>query len=86
MKYLVRKNIIIAELNEGKISEYTINPKEFDLEILPLESLKVNTVEESFKIFMDMLNNENEAAVNIVSLNAGSAIYISGVFFALKKE
>ena len=79
------KDTYIAELNEGKISEYTINPKEFDLEILPLESLKVNTVEESFKIFMDMLNNENEAAVNIVSLNAGSAIYISGVRDSLKE-
>ena len=79
------KDTYIAELNEGKISEYTINPKEFDLEILPLKSLKVNTVEESFKIFMDMLNNENEAAVNIVSLNAGSAIYISGVRDSLKE-
>jgi anthranilate phosphoribosyltransferase len=79
------KDTYIAELNEGKISEYTINPKEFDLEILPLESLKVNTVEESFKIFMDMLNNKNEAAVNIVSLNAGSAIYISGVRDSLKE-
>ena len=79
------KDTYIAELNEGKISEYTINPKEFDLEILPLESLKVNTVEESFKIFMDMLNNENKAAVNIVSLNAGSAIYISGVRDSLKE-
>ena len=79
------KDTYIAELNEGKISEYTINPKEFDLEILPLESLKVNTVEESFKIFMDMLNNKNKAAVNIVSLNAGSAIYISGVRDSLKE-
>ncbi len=79
------KDTYIAELNEGKISEYTINPKEFDLEILPIESLKVNTVEESFKIFMDMLNNENKAAVNIVSLNAGSAIYISGVRDSLKE-
>ncbi len=79
------KDTYIAELNEGEISEYTINPKEFDLEILPLESLKVNTVEESFKIFMDMLNNENKAAVNIVSLNAGSAIYISGVRDSLKE-
>jgi len=79
------KDTYIAELNEGKISEYTINPKEFDLEILPIESLKVNAVEESFKIFMDMLNNENKAAVNIVSLNAGSAIYISGVRDSLKE-
>ena len=79
------KDTYIAELSEGKISEYTINPKEFDLEILPLESLKVSTVEESFKIFMDMLNNENKAAVNIVSLNAGSAIYISGLRDSLKE-
>ena len=73
------KNTYVAEVDENKISEYTINPKDFNFETCPLNSLKVNTVEESYKIFMDMLKNKNEAAVNIVSLNAGAAIYISGL-------
>ena len=78
------KNTYIAELKDGDISEYIINPKDFDLQVTSLESLKVNTVEESYKIFIKMLNNQDEAAVNIVSLNAGAAIYISGIKNDLK--
>ena len=78
------KNTHIAELKDGDISEYIINPKDFDLQVTSLESLKVNTVEESYKIFIKMLNNQDEAAVNIVSLNAGAAIYISGIKNDLK--
>ena len=54
------------------------------MQVTSLESLKVNTVEESYKIFIKMLNNQDEAAVNIVSLNAGAAIYISGIKNDLK--
>ena len=54
------------------------------MQISSLDSLKVNTVEESYKIFIDMLNNKNEAAINIVSLNAGAAIYLSGIKEDLK--
>ena len=79
------KDTYIAEVNENKISEYKINPKEFGLEILSLESLKVDSVEESYKIFMNMLENKDETAVNIVSLNAGAAIYISGIKENLKE-
>ena len=39
------KDTYIAEVNENEISEYTINPKEFGLEILSLESLKVDSVD-----------------------------------------
>ena len=79
------KDTYIAEVNENEISEYTINPKEFGLEILSLEPLKVDSVEESYKIFMNMLENKDETAVNIVSLNAGAAIYISGIKESLKE-
>ena len=79
------KDTYIAEVNENEISEYTINPKEFGLEALSLESLKVDSVEESYKIFMNMLENKDETAVNIVSLNAGAAIYISGIKENLKE-
>ena len=80
----MRKNTHIVELKDGDISEYMINPRDFDLQVTSLESLKVNTVEESYKIFIKMLNNQDEAAVNIVSLNAGAAIYISGIKNDLK--
>jgi indole-3-glycerol phosphate synthase len=80
------KDTYIAELKENNIYEYTIKPEDFDLEVCPVNKLKVNTIEESYKIFIDMLENKNETAVNIVSLNAGAAIYISGIKEDLKSS
>ena len=51
------KDTYVAELKDGTISEYTINPRDFDLQISTLESLKVNTVEESYKIFINIIYN-----------------------------
>jgi anthranilate phosphoribosyltransferase len=80
------KDTYIAELKENDIYEYTIKPEDFDLKVCPVNKLKVNTIEESYKIFIDMLENNNETAVNIVSLNAGAAIYISGIKEDLKSS
>ena len=43
----LEKNTYVAELKDGGITEYTMNPKDFGINILPLDSLKVSTVEES---------------------------------------
>ena len=73
------KDTYVAELKNNQITEYKINPKDFGLEICSLDNLKVKTVEESYKIFLGMLKNDNKEAVNIVCLNAGAAIYVSGI-------
>ncbi len=73
------KDTFVAELKNDKISEYKINPTDFNLKICPVNKLKVNNVEDSYKIFIEMLNNKNETAKNIVSLNAGAAIYLAGI-------
>ena len=79
------KNTYVAEVNKDKISEYTINPNDFNFKNNKLSELKVNNVEESYQIFINMLKNKNDSAVNIVSLNAGAAIYISGIRETLKE-
>ncbi len=73
------KKTYIAEVNQGDLSEYTVAPGDFGIEPCPLDNLKVNSVEESYKIFMDVLENKNQDAINIVAMNAGAAIYISGI-------
>ena len=80
------KNTYVAEIDNGEIKEYKINPKDFGLEPCSLESLKVKNVEESYKIFIEMLENKNKEAVNMICLNAGAAIYVSGIKKSLEES
>ena len=80
------KNTYVAEVDNGEIKEYKINPKDFGLEPCSLESLKVKNVEESYKIFIEMLENKNKEAVNMICLNAGAAIYVSGIKKSLEES
>ena len=80
------KDTFVAELDNGQIKEYRINPKDFGLKPCSLDSIKVKNVEESYKIFLEMLENKNIEAVNIICLNAGAAIYVSGIKSSLKES
>ena len=80
------KDTFVAELDNDQIKEYKINPKDFGLKPCSLDSLKVKNVEESYQIFLEMLENKNIEAVNIICLNAGAAIYVSGIKSSLKES
>ncbi|HJM14834.1 MAG TPA: anthranilate phosphoribosyltransferase [SAR86 cluster bacterium] len=69
----------VVELREGEISEYVISPEEFGLELQPLDELKVNSPEESLSMAKKALNGDHSAASSMVALNAGAALYVSGV-------
>ena len=74
----------VAELKDGKISEYTLNPAQFGLKIHALKSIKVENAEQSKAIILDVLVGKHSAgkqsaARDIVLLNAGAAIYVAGL-------
>ncbi len=69
----------VVELREGKISEYVISPEELGLEFQSLDGLKVNSPEESLSMAKKALKGEHSAASSMVALNAGAALYVSGV-------
>ena len=69
----------VVELREGKISEYVISPEEFGLEFQSLDGLKVNSPEESLSMAKKALKGEYSAASSMIALNAGAALYVSGV-------
>ena len=75
----------VVELREGKIAEYVISPEEFGLELQSLDELKVNSPEESLSMAKKALNGEHSAASSMVALNAGAALYVSGVENSLAK-
>lgn len=74
----------VAELKDGEIKEYTIKPEDFGLNSQSLDSIKVETAEESLTMLKGVLANESGAAKDIVCLNAGAAIYASGLTSSLE--
>lgn len=65
----------VAELKNGDIKTYTIEPKQFGIKSTSLNPLKVKNARESFSIIKKVLDNHDSAARDIVALNAGVAIY-----------
>ena len=73
----------IAELKNGEVNEYTLTPEEFGLKAAPLDTLRVTHTEEAKTLLLSVLNNQTGAARDIVLLNAGAAIYVSGLSVSL---
>jgi anthranilate phosphoribosyltransferase len=69
----------IAELKDGEIREFTVEPGQFGIESAPLEAIRVGTTAESKAMLLAVLDNQPGPARDIVALNAGAAIYASGV-------
>ncbi|MCE9634016.1 MAG: anthranilate phosphoribosyltransferase [Methylophilales bacterium] len=65
----------VAELKDGKVSEYVLNPAQFGMALHKAENIRVKNAEESKAIILDVLSGKMGAARDIVLLNAGAAIY-----------
>jgi anthranilate phosphoribosyltransferase len=69
----------VAELKNGQVSAYTINPAQFGLPVHSLASIQIDNAEQSKAMILAVLNGELGAARDIVLLNAGAAIYVAGL-------
>lgn len=69
----------VAELKNGSITEYSIKPEDFGMSQHPVNNIRVHNADESLEMVNSVLNNENNSARDIVVLNAGAAIYVSGL-------
>ena len=68
----------VAELKDGEVSAYTVSPGDFGMEVASVEALKVNSAEQSLAMIETVLADQAGPARDIVCLNAGAAIYVSG--------
>ncbi len=69
----------VAELKNGAVTEYTINPQQFGMPLHRIDSIHVENAEESRREITAVLNGEKGPARDIVLLNAGAAIYVAGL-------
>jgi anthranilate phosphoribosyltransferase len=80
----VSAETLVGELAGGEISEYTLHPSHFGLELYDRRAIQVATVEESKAMIQAVLDNQPGPAHNIVAMNAGAAIYVAGVAKTMK--
>jgi anthranilate phosphoribosyltransferase len=69
----------VAELKDGEVREYTINPGQFGIAEHDGSMLKAQSREVSLAIVRRVMDNEPGPARDIVVLNAGAALYAANV-------
>jgi len=75
----------IGELKNGEVSEYIIRPEDFGMKVSAIETIQVQDSDQSKALLQSVLDNQPGPALDIVLLNAGAAIYVSGVTDTLKQ-
>lgn len=74
---------LVAELRDGEIHEYTVTPEQFGMERSSLQAIGVTDAKESLALIRRVFDGEPGPAADIVALNAGAAIYVSGLATSL---
>lgn len=73
----------VAELKNGEVTEYEINPADYSLAHESLEGLSVESSEQSLNLIQQALgeteSTAGEKARDIITINAAAAIYVSGL-------
>jgi anthranilate phosphoribosyltransferase len=70
---------MVGELKDGEIREYEIHPEDFGLSMKSNRGLKVKDAAESKDMVLEALSNTEGTPREIVTLNAGAALYAAGL-------
>ncbi len=70
---------MVAELKDGEVREYEIHPEDYGLSMASSRNLRVENAEESRAILLGVLDNQPGPARDIVTLNAGAALYTANL-------
>ena len=69
----------VAELKDGEVRTYTLTPLDFSMQTSDVAQIRVDSIEQSLSMIESVLDNSPGPAHDIVCLNAGAAIYVSGL-------
>ncbi len=69
----------VAELKGGQVNSYTLAPADFGMQTASVEELRVESAEQSLAMVRSVFADQPGAPRDIVCLNAGAAIYVSGL-------
>ncbi|MDR1311407.1 MAG: anthranilate phosphoribosyltransferase [Burkholderiaceae bacterium] len=74
---------LVGELADGRVREYDIHPEDFGLHMKASRNFTVRGAEESKRLVLRALKNEEGTATDIVALNAAAALYASGASLSI---
>ena len=69
----------VTELIDDEIKNYILTPEQFGIKPATLDTLTVNSIDDSLIKMKSVLDGEESPAKDIISLNAGAAIYTAGI-------
>jgi len=69
----------VAELVDGVVTTYSIKPEDFGMQRADLSAIRAADASASLAIIKSVFANHDGPARDIVCLNAGAAIYVSGL-------
>ena len=78
-EFSIANSTYVAELKDNNISTYIIHPRDFGLEEGNLDSIKAENAEQSLALINEAFSGKKSVARDIIALNAGAAIYVSGL-------
>ncbi len=74
----------VAELKDGQIHRYSLQPEDFGLQRAPLSAIQVEGPEQSLAMIRSLLDDEPGPARDMVVMNAGAAVYVAGLAESLQ--
>jgi len=79
----------VAELKNGEVTEWILNPEDVGIESQTLTGLVVNSSDESLALIKNALGKKKtpvgEKAAQMIALNAGAGLYVSGLSQSYKQ-
>jgi anthranilate phosphoribosyltransferase len=74
----------VAELKDGKIGEYILNPQDLGFSLATREDLQGGDIARNAEVLREVLNGAKGPKRDIVLLNAGAALYVAGLAKSIK--
>jgi len=69
----------VAEVKNGKVTTFEINPEDYGLEIVTLDALKGGDAQTNAQAILDLLAGKKSAYRDIVLLNAAAALVVTDI-------
>jgi anthranilate phosphoribosyltransferase len=75
----------VAELKDGVIREYILNPQDLGFSLATREDLQGGDIARNAEVLREVLNGARGPKRDIVLLNAGAALYVAGLAGSIKE-
>ena len=75
----------ISELKDGKINDYIFDPKHYGYEYISINDILGKDASYNARAFIDLTEAPDNSFQKIIELNAGAALYLSGLTKNLKE-